>query len=154
MEDYEFQNLKFLRLKSLWIKEFNASDNSYPRLEHFVVEKCEFLRKIPPSFVSISTLMIIEVNSHLENSARQIQEEQKGLGNDLEVLISWYCWILVQRFMTSKQQLLRSFLFWYDDYLILLLQNLFHSCHLPLSIENWFDTKVLQEYWWRIKLNV
>ncbi|KAI5673907.1 hypothetical protein M9H77_14271 [Catharanthus roseus] len=92
VEDEEFQNLKFLRLKTLGIEELNASDNSFPRLKHFVVEKCAYLQEIPPSFVNILTLKIIEVDPHLEISARQIQEEQKDLGNDPELLIPSRYW--------------------------------------------------------------
>ncbi|KAI5665166.1 hypothetical protein M9H77_24489 [Catharanthus roseus] len=85
VEDYEFQNLKFLKLQYLQIEEFNASDESFPLLRHFVVDECEYLQEIPIRFASISTLKIIEVDRHLESSARYIQEEQKDLGNDLEV---------------------------------------------------------------------
>ncbi|KAI5670207.1 hypothetical protein M9H77_10571 [Catharanthus roseus] len=88
VEDCEFQTLKYLRLKELEIEEFNAYDDSFPLLRHFVVDKCEKLQEIPIRFASISTLKIIEVNRHLESSARYIQEEQKDLGNVLEILIS------------------------------------------------------------------
>ncbi|KAI5670255.1 hypothetical protein M9H77_10619 [Catharanthus roseus] len=72
----------------LEIEEFNASDDSFPRLQHFVVDECEYLQEIPIRFAGISTLKIIEVDRYLESSARCIQEEQKDLGNDLEVRIS------------------------------------------------------------------
>ncbi|KAI5670254.1 hypothetical protein M9H77_10618 [Catharanthus roseus] len=88
VEDYEFQTLKFLRLSYLGIEEFNASDDSFPCLQHFAVDGCEDLQEIPIRFASISTLKIIEVDPDLESSARYIQEEQKDLGNDLEVRIS------------------------------------------------------------------
>ncbi|KAI5670210.1 hypothetical protein M9H77_10574 [Catharanthus roseus] len=88
VEDYEFQTLKFLRLNNLRIEEFIASDDSFPVLRHFVVKACWYLQEIPFRFASISTLKFIEVNRHLESSARYIQEEQKDLGNDLEVRIS------------------------------------------------------------------
>ncbi|KAI5670212.1 hypothetical protein M9H77_10576 [Catharanthus roseus] len=88
VEDNEFQNLKFLRLSYLGIEEFIASDDSFPVLQHFVVKACWYLQEIPIRFASISTLKIIEVDGHLESSARYIQEEQKDLGNDMEVRIS------------------------------------------------------------------
>ncbi|KAI5670253.1 hypothetical protein M9H77_10617 [Catharanthus roseus] len=72
VEDYEFQTLKFLRIKNLEIEEFNASDDSFPCLWHIVVDACEYLQEIPIRFASISTLKIIEVNRHLESSARAI----------------------------------------------------------------------------------
>ncbi|KAI5670265.1 hypothetical protein M9H77_10629 [Catharanthus roseus] len=54
VEDHEFQTLKFLRLKNLPIEEFNASDDSFPCLQHFVVDGCEDLQEIPIRFARIN----------------------------------------------------------------------------------------------------
>ncbi|XP_015167124.1 putative late blight resistance protein homolog R1B-16 [Solanum tuberosum] len=91
IEDEEFLTLKVLKLRSLKITTWNASDESLPNLEQLLVENCFHLQEIPSVVGEILTLKMIEVKrcgESLENSVRQIQEEQEGYGNEvLKVLI-------------------------------------------------------------------
>ncbi|KAH0724213.1 hypothetical protein KY285_000075 [Solanum tuberosum] len=91
IEDEESPTLKVLKLRSLKITTWNASDESLSNLEQLLVESCFHLQEIPSVVGEILTLKMIEVKrcgESLENSVRQIQEEQEGYGNEvLKVLI-------------------------------------------------------------------
>ncbi|KAH0728886.1 hypothetical protein KY289_000074 [Solanum tuberosum] len=91
IEDEEFPTLKVLKLRSLKIITWNASSESLSNLEQLLVESCFHLQEIPSVVGEILTLKMIEVKrcgESLENSVRQIQEEQEGYGNEvLKVLI-------------------------------------------------------------------
>lgn len=85
MEDEVFMKLKFLKIRSTDIQEWNAYADSFPCLERLVLEKCENLEEIPLDFGQISTLDLIEVHScsnGTETSAREIQKAQLDNGND------------------------------------------------------------------------
>ncbi|KAL2516456.1 putative late blight resistance protein-like protein R1A-6 [Forsythia ovata] len=88
----EFQQLKFLELFSVQNTEWNASSDHFPRLQRLVLRHCKSLEKIPSSFCDILSLLIIEVHhcqQSVAESAMQIQEEQRDMGNDeLQVIIS------------------------------------------------------------------
>nr|XP_016458309.1 PREDICTED: putative late blight resistance protein homolog R1A-3 [Nicotiana tabacum]XP_016458310.1 PREDICTED: putative late blight resistance protein homolog R1A-3 [Nicotiana tabacum]XP_016458311.1 PREDICTED: putative late blight resistance protein homolog R1A-3 [Nicotiana tabacum] len=80
VEDEEFPSLKVLKLRSLKITEWNASDESLQNLERLLVESCFHLQEIPSAIGEISSIKMIEVKrcgESLEKSVRQIQEEQK-----------------------------------------------------------------------------
>lgn len=80
VEDEEFPSLKVLKLRSLKITEWNASDESLQNLERLMVESCFHLQEIPSAIGEISSIKMIEVKrcgESLEKSVRQIQEEQK-----------------------------------------------------------------------------
>ncbi|KAK6802337.1 hypothetical protein RDI58_000117 [Solanum bulbocastanum] len=83
IEDEEFPTLK--------ITTWDASSESLSNLEQLLVESCFHLQEIPFVVGEILTLKMIEVKQcgeSLENSVRQIQEEQEGYGNEvLKVLI-------------------------------------------------------------------
>lgn len=91
MKSGEFQKLKYLKLKSLDIVEWDADIEQFPCLEQLVLERCEHLEEIPLCFKEIPTLQFLQVqwcNSSTANSARDIEEEQQGNGNEaLKVLI-------------------------------------------------------------------
>ncbi|KAL2493296.1 putative disease resistance RPP13-like protein 3 [Abeliophyllum distichum] len=87
----EFQQLKVLKLSSVLVTEWNASSDPFPRLEQLVLKYCN-LEKIPSSFCDIPTLKMIRLHyckQSVVESAMQIQEEQRDMGNEeLQVIIS------------------------------------------------------------------
>ncbi|KAL2493263.1 putative disease resistance protein [Abeliophyllum distichum] len=89
----EFQQLKVLKLSLVPDTEWNASSDPFPRLEQLVLKYC-YLEKIPSSFCDIPMLQMIEVHcckQSVAESAMQIQEEQRDMGNEeLQVIISSY----------------------------------------------------------------
>ncbi|GAA0185062.1 hypothetical protein LIER_32350 [Lithospermum erythrorhizon] len=85
MGDGVFPNLKYIRLRGLNIKRWNASSDHFPHLENLVVQGCEHLEEIPADFVNILTLKMIEVSGcklSVETSAREIYNEQLEYGNE------------------------------------------------------------------------
>ncbi|KAL3504613.1 hypothetical protein ACH5RR_034454 [Cinchona calisaya] len=91
MEEGEFQNLKFLKLDSLDIELWNASNEHFPKLEQLVVLSCQQLEEIPSSFGEIPTLQLIEMkwcSPSATESVKQILEEQRDMSNDqLNVIV-------------------------------------------------------------------
>ncbi|XP_060195644.1 putative late blight resistance protein homolog R1A-3 [Lycium barbarum] len=89
--DDDFPTLKVLKLRSLRITEWNASDGCFPELEQLLVESCFHLQEIPSAIGDILSLKMIEVKrcgESLEKSVKKIQEEQEEIGNEeLKVLI-------------------------------------------------------------------
>ncbi|XP_022847217.1 putative late blight resistance protein homolog R1A-3 isoform X2 [Olea europaea var. sylvestris] len=82
----EFSKLKFLLLKCSCLVQWRASDTNFKSLECLIIRECFDLKEIPGSIGDIPTLQLIELDncsSSAENSAKQIQEEQKNLGNDI-----------------------------------------------------------------------
>ncbi|XP_074287906.1 putative late blight resistance protein homolog R1A-10 [Silene latifolia] len=57
-----FENLKYLRMEGLNIKEWEASDDNFPKLERLVVRRCKSLHKIPEEFGNMIYLMGIEAH--------------------------------------------------------------------------------------------
>ncbi|CAA3007973.1 late blight resistance homolog R1A-3 [Olea europaea subsp. europaea] len=87
----EFIRLRYLELDAVQIEHWNVSDDHFPVLERIVLRSCYLLEEIPYSIGDISRLQKIEVHGcakSIEDSAVQIQEEQRDLGNDLIVTIS------------------------------------------------------------------
>ncbi|CAI9102608.1 OLC1v1000903C1 [Oldenlandia corymbosa var. corymbosa] len=82
----EFPKLKFLKLESLDVDEWDVSDSDHlPSLEQLVIVNCEKLEEIPSSVGEISTLKLIEMkwcSSSAMASATQILELQRDLSND------------------------------------------------------------------------
>ncbi|KAL2551431.1 putative late blight resistance protein-like protein R1B-13 [Forsythia ovata] len=90
-----FPQLKFLRLYQVQIVEWNAASDHFPTLQQLVLEFCYRLKMIPANLGDIPTLQMIKVymcTKAIEESAKQIQEEQQDIGNeDLKfVIISNY----------------------------------------------------------------
>ena len=85
MREGEFQKLKFLKLESLDIVQWNATSEQLPCLEQLVVLSCEQLEEIPSSFGEIPTLQLIEMKwcgASATISVKQILEDQRNYGND------------------------------------------------------------------------
>ncbi|CAH1439374.1 unnamed protein product [Lactuca virosa] len=83
-DDEQFQRLKFLRLKKLNTRQWEASSINFPCLERLEVLNCIDLEEIPLELGDISTLERI----HIENcgasllvSFRKIRQEQDDVGN-------------------------------------------------------------------------
>ncbi|XP_027127624.1 putative late blight resistance protein homolog R1A-3 [Coffea arabica] len=85
LEAEEFPELRFLKLASLDIVKWTAieCENSFPRLQKLVLEKCCNLEEIPSSMGNVSPLETIEVSDcpNSANSVNEIQEEQISMGN-------------------------------------------------------------------------
>ncbi|CAN4113803.1 unnamed protein product [Withania somnifera] len=77
IKDEEFQTLKVLKLRSLKITTWKASNESLPNLEQLVVESCFHLQEIPCMVGKIPNLKIVEVKRCGESL-----EVQKGYGNE------------------------------------------------------------------------
>ncbi|XP_027099161.1 putative late blight resistance protein homolog R1A-3 [Coffea arabica] len=92
--DKEFCHLKFLKLSHINLQQWIASSSSFPCLEQLVLNGCLDLEEIPSSFRENCTLDRIEVYRSSQSaldSARQIRESQKYMGNDkLKVIIHPY----------------------------------------------------------------
>ncbi|KAG8368636.1 hypothetical protein BUALT_Bualt15G0066200 [Buddleja alternifolia] len=80
----EFLQLKFLLLKKLSLKHWRVEDIHFPRLEHLHISWCGRLKSIPLEIGEIPTLKLIKVhnNTSVADSAMEIQQEQRSLGND------------------------------------------------------------------------
>ncbi|XP_074305024.1 putative late blight resistance protein homolog R1A-4 [Silene latifolia] len=79
-----FKNLKYLRMEELDIKEWEASEDNFPRLERLVVRRCKLLQTIPEDFGNIGDLMGIEAywcDVSLVKSVLKIKREQIDCGN-------------------------------------------------------------------------
>ncbi|XP_071930473.1 putative late blight resistance protein homolog R1A-3 [Coffea arabica] len=86
MGDAEFLKLKFLKLDTLKLVQWNASSDNFPCLEQLVLQKCKQLEEIPSSFGDIATLEKIEVqwcSISASKSATDIEAEEP----DIKVLI-------------------------------------------------------------------
>ncbi|XP_059649643.1 putative late blight resistance protein homolog R1A-3 [Cornus florida] len=89
--DGEFRKLRFLKFQGVFIKRWNTCNDHFVNLQTLVLNDCQWLEEIPSSLGDIPTLEMIQVRwckRSAEDSARQIQEEQKMMGNDgLKILI-------------------------------------------------------------------
>lgn len=89
IEEGEFPELKFLKLQYLMLREWNVSADSFPLLQQIVVEDCYYLDEMPALFRESTTLERIEVyncSPSLERSACEIREEQRDLGNEIQLI--------------------------------------------------------------------
>ncbi|KAL3504659.1 hypothetical protein ACH5RR_034500 [Cinchona calisaya] len=85
MREGEFEKLKFLKLDSLDIEQWNASNENLPCLEQLVVVSCQQLMEVPSTFGEIPTLQLIEMNwcsSSATDSVKQILEVQRDMSNN------------------------------------------------------------------------
>ncbi|KAK6140663.1 hypothetical protein DH2020_025597 [Rehmannia glutinosa] len=91
--DNEFEQLRFLKLENLDITQWNvASSEHFPSLRRLILYSCDNLEEIPFEIGEIATLELIEVQGKcrksLVESARQIEEQQREIGNEeLSVII-------------------------------------------------------------------
>ncbi|KAH0669115.1 hypothetical protein KY285_023273 [Solanum tuberosum] len=81
--DITLHKLKLLKLVSLGISRWDASEESFPQLETLVIKRCDELEEIPISFAYISTLKLVKLiqykNKFLEASAERIKEEVEAI---------------------------------------------------------------------------
>ncbi|KAL3500533.1 hypothetical protein ACH5RR_039626 [Cinchona calisaya] len=78
MREGEFLKLKYLKLDTLNIAQWNASNDHLPHLQQLVLRNCKDLEGVPYTFSEIPTLQLIEVQScrqSTEVSVRNIEEE-------------------------------------------------------------------------------
>ncbi|KAK6781662.1 hypothetical protein RDI58_019458 [Solanum bulbocastanum] len=81
-----FPKLKFLLIEKKRLKNWKATDDSFPYLERVIIKNCRFLQEIPKGFADSMTLKRIELwgcTPSLVNFAKEIQEEQEILGNNI-----------------------------------------------------------------------
>ncbi|XP_009596957.1 putative late blight resistance protein homolog R1B-23 [Nicotiana tomentosiformis] len=74
----EFPALKYLTLNIRDLTEWKASEESFPMLEKLVIKGYCYLEEIPPCFVDVSTLQLIEVEDCMDSlgiSAMNIKKE-------------------------------------------------------------------------------
>lgn len=82
----EFPVLRFLLMQRLDLKHWEADGAHFPSLETLVIRHCLGLEDIPSGIGEIATLQMIEIEDgklSAVESAEQIREEQRGMGNDV-----------------------------------------------------------------------
>ncbi|XP_027062469.1 putative late blight resistance protein homolog R1A-3 [Coffea arabica] len=81
MEVEEFPKVRFLKLASLDIAKWTASEceNCFPHLGKLVLERCYFLKEVPSSLGNISTLETIEVSGCPNSASSVMQLQEEGL---------------------------------------------------------------------------
>ncbi|XP_057488145.1 putative late blight resistance protein homolog R1A-10 isoform X2 [Actinidia eriantha] len=85
ISDGDFPQLKFLKLVTIPIEDWQVSSNPFPRLQRLVLVGCRELPSIPSEIGEVPTLQMIEVrdcNTCVANSAHKIKEEQVSMGNN------------------------------------------------------------------------
>ncbi|XP_075113010.1 putative late blight resistance protein homolog R1A-3 [Nicotiana tabacum] len=92
----KFRKLKLLKLTTLYISRWEASEESFPLLETLVIKGCYHLEEIPLSFADILTLKQIKLircnKESLEASAVRIKEEVEDTEgcNRIDLIIEKY----------------------------------------------------------------
>ncbi|KAH0632329.1 hypothetical protein KY284_035115 [Solanum tuberosum] len=79
MKDGEFLKLRFLKLDSLNIEQWNISSDCLPSLEHLVLQSCKKLKEFPSCLGDVSTLQSVELHwcsCSSVNSIISIQEDE------------------------------------------------------------------------------
>ncbi|XP_009761073.2 putative late blight resistance protein homolog R1B-16 [Nicotiana sylvestris] len=94
VREMEFQALKYLTLEWMDLREWKASEESFPVLEKLLIKGCYSLDAIPPSFADIPTLQLIELYGcpdSVEDSAMNIKREiEETTGRDTLQLMMYY----------------------------------------------------------------
>ncbi|KAL7109957.1 hypothetical protein ACP275_06G207200 [Erythranthe tilingii] len=83
--DGEFARLEIMLIEKSQIKEWITEKSHFPRLKCLLLHHCRYLNEIPEVIGESDTLELIEIkgnNTSLVESAEQIQEEKKSLGDD------------------------------------------------------------------------
>ncbi|XP_027077913.1 putative late blight resistance protein homolog R1A-3 [Coffea arabica] len=84
MKEGEFPNLRVLLLSLLDIRSWIASSGNFSRLEKLVVYWCGGLEEVPSCLGECPTLEMVDVvgcSESVENSVKQIRQEQLDMGN-------------------------------------------------------------------------
>ncbi|KAI3459083.1 hypothetical protein Pfo_015746 [Paulownia fortunei] len=81
----DFPQLKFLLIHKSDLRHWITESSHFPSLKSLLLHYCRHLSEIPDGIGEIPTLELIEVKysrKSLVESAKRIQEEQQGCGND------------------------------------------------------------------------
>lgn len=78
MREGEFLKLKYLKLDTLNVAQWNASSDHLPKLQQLVIRNCEDLEEVPYAFGEIPTLLMIEVQS----CGRSTEESVLKIGDE------------------------------------------------------------------------
>ncbi|XP_071919000.1 putative late blight resistance protein homolog R1B-17 [Coffea arabica] len=78
MREVEFLGLKYLKLDSLNIVQWNASSDHLPNLQQLHLQNCKDVEEVPLAFADINTLQMIEVQS----CGLTTEESVKRIGNE------------------------------------------------------------------------
>ncbi|XP_027178089.1 putative late blight resistance protein homolog R1A-3 [Coffea eugenioides] len=86
MKQGEFPKLRVLKLSRLKFRNWTAFSDNFSRLEKLALHRCQKLEKVPSCLGECETLEMIEVeecNESVVDSVKQIQQEQKDMGNEV-----------------------------------------------------------------------
>ncbi|KAL2492484.1 Disease resistance protein RPP8 [Abeliophyllum distichum] len=86
----KFLQLKVLLLSKTDLEHLKADETNFPSLQHLTFIDCRKLVEIPSAIGDIPTLQVIELcrcRTSAVNSIKLIQEEQRDLGNNLQIII-------------------------------------------------------------------
>ncbi|KZV46664.1 hypothetical protein F511_10829 [Dorcoceras hygrometricum] len=82
----EFLVLKYLEIESTDLREWRVESDHFPCLERLIIRWCYKLKEVPSSVGDIPTLQSLTIrscNAEAEDSVRNIEIEQRSLGNDV-----------------------------------------------------------------------
>ncbi|XP_015161527.1 putative late blight resistance protein homolog R1A-3 [Solanum tuberosum] len=85
MKDGEFLKLRFLKLDSLNIEQWNISSDCLPSLEHLVLQSCKKLKEFPSCLGDVSTLHSVELHWCSRSSVNSIISIQEDEGFKVHV---------------------------------------------------------------------
>lgn len=90
-DEGDFPNLEFLKLQEVDVVRWTSSGDNLPCLEKLVPVSCTGLIELPACLGYSSTLEVIELIhcwDSVINLAREIEEEQRSMGNeDLKIIV-------------------------------------------------------------------
>nr|GMD34377.1 putative late blight resistance protein homolog R1A-3 [Ipomoea batatas] len=90
VEECDFPQLNYLKLKNCSIVYWSALTSSFPCLKRLILRRCIILKEVPSCFGNIATLEAVEVyrcNSSLEDSVLKIQSEATNRSSPLVIRI-------------------------------------------------------------------
>nr|GMD15093.1 disease resistance protein RPP13-like isoform X6 [Ipomoea batatas] len=91
-EDDKFCQLIVLEINSTHLKDWKATGDNFPKLEHLYLFSCTKLKEIPKGFAEISKLksiQLVDCRPSVVASAEEIKEEQLDyLNNIVDVVVA------------------------------------------------------------------
>nr|GMD19543.1 putative late blight resistance protein homolog R1B-16 isoform X1 [Ipomoea batatas] len=91
LEDDKFCQLIVLEINSTHLKDWKATGDNFPKLEHLYLFSCTKLKEIPNGFAEISKLksiQLVDCRPSVVASAEEIKEEQLNyLNNIVDVVV-------------------------------------------------------------------
>ncbi|XP_027100390.1 putative late blight resistance protein homolog R1A-3 [Coffea arabica] len=88
MEEDEYRELKYLKLDTLNIVQWDAYSDHLPNLQHLALRNCKQLKEVPSAFLDIPTLQVIEVDGCGQSTDELVTRiEEEGI-EGLKVLIN------------------------------------------------------------------